>query len=122
MAWAALLISAVLEAVWATALAESAGFTKLFPSLVFTAALLVSLPLLAYAAKKIPMGTGYAVWTGMGAALTVAYAMLTGTEDLSPVKALFLVGIIGSVIGLKLAGTRKPARHDSENQPTGAHT
>jgi quaternary ammonium compound-resistance protein SugE len=107
MAWAALFISAFLEAVWATALGQSAGFTQALPTIVFIAGILLSFPFLAYAARKIPMGTGYAVWTGTGAALTVVYAMLTGTEDSSPLKIVFLTGIIGSVIGLKIAGTQK---------------
>lgn len=107
MAWAALLVSAAFEAVWATALGQSDGFTQMLPTAIFITALLLSIAGLGYAAKTIPMGTGYAVWTGIGAALTVAYAMITGTEDSSVLKILFLVGIIGSVIGLKVVGTRQ---------------
>jgi quaternary ammonium compound-resistance protein SugE len=58
---------------------------------------------LAFAMRDLPVGTSYAVWVGIGAVLTVIYAMATGDESVTPLKVLFLVGIIGSVIGLKLA-------------------
>jgi quaternary ammonium compound-resistance protein SugE len=104
VAWAVLLASAVLEAVWATALHASHGFTVLGDTIVFVVALTLSMLGLGYAAKHIPIGTAYAIWTGIGAALTVAWAMLTGAETASLLKALFLVGIIGCAIGLKLVG------------------
>ncbi|UYP19521.1 SMR family transporter [Rhodococcus sp. Z13] len=102
MAWIVLVLSGVLEAVWATALGRSAGFTRLWPSLTFGAALLLSMAGLAYAMRTLPVGTSYAVWVGIGAALTVGYAMATGTETASLLKILFIVGIVGCVIGLKL--------------------
>ena len=113
MAWFALFVSAVFEAVWATALGQSEGLTRPLPTFVFLTALLGSIIGLVYAAKKIPMGTGYAVWTGTGAALTVAYAIFTGAEESSPLKILFLAGIIGSVVGLKLIGTKAPPLGDA---------
>jgi len=103
MAWIVLIVSGSLEAVWATALDRSAGFSGLWPSLVFAVALLGSMGGLAYALKDIPVGTGYAVWVGIGAALTVAYAMVTGGETVSSVKIVLLVGLIACVLGLKLA-------------------
>ncbi len=103
MAWVVLVLSGVFEAVWATALGRSDGFSKLGPSLVFVGGLLVSMAGLAYAMRELPVGTSYAVWVGIGAVLTVVYAMITGAETVSPLKILFLVGIVGSVIGLKLA-------------------
>lgn len=102
MAWIVLLISAVFEAIWATALGLSEGFRHLGPTAVFIVALIVSMVGLGWAAKTIPIGTAYAVWTGTGAALTVAYAMLTGNETISVWKIVFLLGIIGAVVGLKL--------------------
>ncbi|MFC7880027.1 DMT family transporter [Isoptericola sp. NPDC057391] len=113
LAWAVLLASAVLEAVWATALDASHGFTVLGDTIVFVVALAASMLGLGYAAKHIPIGTAYAIWTGVGAALTVAWAMVTGTETASLLKALFLVGIIGCAIGLKVVG------HDDESAPEG---
>ena len=101
MPWIILLISAVLEAVWATALDASAGFTVLVPTLIFLVACIASMVGLASAMNSIPISTAYAVWTGLGAVLTVAYAMLTGGEQPGLLKILFLAGIIGCVVGLK---------------------
>ncbi|MGO0577093.1 DMT family transporter [Ornithinimicrobium panacihumi] len=103
MGWGILLVSAVLEAVWATALGASEGFTRLGPSIVFGIFCVLSLLGLAQAMKHIPIGTAYAVWTGLGAVLTVAWAAFTGVEPLTPLKVLFLLGIIGCAAGLKLA-------------------
>ncbi|UGT59119.1 DMT family transporter [Nocardia asteroides] len=102
MSWLLLVISGVMEAVWATALGRSDGFTRLTPSLIFAVALLASMAGLALAMRELPVGTAYAVWVGIGAVLTVAYAMLTGAESASVAKALFLVMIVGGVVGLKL--------------------
>lgn len=101
MPWIVLLLSAVLEAVWATALDTSAGFTLLVPSLIFLIACIASMAGLAYAMKSIAISTAYAVWTGLGAVLTVAYAMAVGNEQPGLLKILFLAGIIGCVVGLK---------------------
>lgn len=109
MAWTILLASAVLEAVWATALGQSHGFTRLVPTLVFLVALALSMAGLGRATREIPLGTAYAVWTGTGAALAVGVAMMTGGEEVSPLKILFLLGIIGAVIGLKLAPSPSPS-------------
>lgn len=97
-----LVMSGVLEAVWATALGKSAGLSKLSPSVVFGMALVASMAGLAYAMRDLPVGTAYAVWVGIGAVLTVVYAMATGDEPASLLKAAFLVMIIGGVVGLKL--------------------
>lgn len=101
MAWIVLVVSGVLEAVWATALGRSDGFTKLGPTAVFAVAIVASMAGLAYAMRTLPVGTSYAVWVGIGAALTVGYAMLTGSESASVVKVLLILGIVGCVIGLK---------------------
>ncbi|MBV6756480.1 DMT family transporter [Rhodococcus opacus] len=101
MAWIVLVLSGVLEAVWATALGRSEGFSKLGPSVVFGVALVFSMAGLAYAMRSLPTGTSYAVWVGIGAALTVGFAMLTGAESATPVKILLILGIVGCVVGLK---------------------
>ncbi len=103
MSWIVLVISGALEAVWATAMGKSEGFSKLAPSVVFLVALVVSMAGLAYAMRDLPIGTAYAVWVGIGAGLTVVYAMATGGESASLLKAMFLVMILGGVVGLKLA-------------------
>ncbi len=102
MYWLVLVVSGVLEAVWATALGKSEGFTRLTPTLVFAAAALASFAGLAYAMKGLPVGTAYAIWVGIGAALTAGYAMWSGDEPASAVRVLLLLGIVGCVIGLKI--------------------
>ncbi len=119
MAWIVLLISAVFEAVWATALGRSEGFTAVVPTVVFLVGLIASMAGLSWAMRRIPIGTAYAVWVGVGAALTVAYAMATGDEAFSMWKAIFLAGIICAVIGLKLVPPREPSRRplSPESEP-----
>ena len=103
MSWLVLVVSGVLEAVWAVALGKTEGFTRLGPSVVFVVAISASMAGLAYAMRVIPIGTAYAVWVGIGAALTVGFSMVTGEETVSLVKVLLLLGLIGCVVGLKLA-------------------
>lgn len=102
MAWIVLIFSGIMEAVWATALGKSDGFTKLGPTLVFIGGLILSMAGLAYAMRTLPIGTSYAIWVGIGAVLTVAYAMVFDGESASPLKILMLLGIVGCVIGLKV--------------------
>ncbi|NYJ01200.1 quaternary ammonium compound-resistance protein SugE [Nocardioides thalensis] len=102
MAWLVLVVSGVLEAVWAVALGRTEGFTRLTPSIVFVVAITASMGGLAFAMRTLPIGTAYAVWVGIGAALTVAFGMVTGDEAVSVVKVLLLVGLVACVVGLKL--------------------
>ena len=97
-----LIISGALEAVWATALGKSEVFTKLVPTIVFGVGLVASMGGLAFALREIPTGTGYAIWVGVGAALTVGYAMVTGAESASIIKVLLLLGLVGCIVVLKL--------------------
>ena len=103
MAWLVLVLSGVLEAVWAVALGRSEGFSRLTPSLVFLVGIVLSMVGLAYAMRTLPVGTAYAVWVGIGASLTVAYGMASGAEPVTLVRVLLLVGLIGCIVGLKLA-------------------
>jgi quaternary ammonium compound-resistance protein SugE len=102
MYWLVLVLSGVLEAVWATALGRSEGFTRLASTAVFAAALALSMGGLALAMRGLPVGTAYAVWVGIGAALTAGYAMWSGDEPVSVIRVLLLAGIVGCVVGLKL--------------------
>lgn len=102
MAWLVLVISGVLESVWAVALGKTEGFTRLNPSIVFFVAVTLSMGGLAYAMRTLPTGTAYAVWVAIGASLTVAYGMASGDEQASVLKVLLLVGLVGCVVGLKL--------------------
>jgi quaternary ammonium compound-resistance protein SugE len=102
MSWIILIASGVLEAVWATALGKSEGFTKLWPTVVFGVALILSMGGLAFAMRELPTGTAYAVWVGIGASLTVVYAMVFGGEQASLLKVLLVMGLVGCIVGLKL--------------------
>ncbi|MCZ2838283.1 DMT family transporter [Modestobacter sp. VKM Ac-2985] len=102
MYWLVLVLSGVLEAVWATALGRSEGFTRLGPTAVFAVGLAGSMAGLAYAMRGLPIGTAYAVWVGIGATLTAGWAMWSGDEQFSVVRVLLLAGIVGCVVGLKL--------------------
>jgi quaternary ammonium compound-resistance protein SugE len=103
VSWFVLVISGVLEAVWATAMGRSEGLSRVGPTLVFVSALAASMAGLAYAMRDLPVGTSYAVWVGIGAVLTVVHAMATGDEVVSMLKIVFLLMITGGVLGLKLA-------------------
>lgn len=102
MSWIVLIASGVLEAVWATALGKSEGLSKLWPSIVFVGALALSMIGLAFAMRDIATGTAYAVWVGIGATLTVVWAMITGDSDISWPRILLLLGLVGCIVGLKL--------------------
>lgn len=103
MSWIVLILSGVLEAVWATALGRSEGLSRPTPSIVFVVALALSMGGLGYAMRELPVGTSYAVWVGTGAVLTVGFAMATGEEAVSLLRVLLVGGIVACVIGLKLA-------------------
>jgi len=118
MPWAVLLASAVLEAVWASALSASEGLSRPVPAAVFLVAGALSMVGLSHAVRTIPIGTAYAVWTGVGAALTVTWAMATGTEQFSVVKVVLLTGIVAAVVGLKAIGSRVAPSPESA-QPEG---
>lgn len=101
MAWVVLVISGVLETVWAVALGRSEGFTRPGPSVVFGIALVLSMAGLAYALREIPVGTGYAVWVGIGAVGTAVFGMAVLGEPATVARFLCLALIIGGVVGLK---------------------
>lgn len=103
LSWIVLVVSGVLEAVWATALGKTEGFSKWPPTVLFVVALVASMGGLAYAMRDLPVGTAYSVWVGIGAVLTVVYAMATGEEPVTIGKLVFLTMIISGVVGLKLA-------------------
>jgi quaternary ammonium compound-resistance protein SugE len=104
MSWLVLILSGVLEAVWASALSRSDGLTRLGPSVLFGVALALSMCGLAFALRSLPPGTAYAVWVGIGAVLTFSYGMVSGAEPVSALRVVLLVGIVACVVGLKLAG------------------
>lgn len=101
-AWAVLLGSAVLEAVWATALGSGIGLDRPLATTVFLGALTASMLGLGQAMRTIPIGTAYAVWTGVGAALTVLWAMATGAQAVHWGQLALVAGLVGCTLGLRL--------------------
>ncbi|WBB57025.1 SMR family transporter [Verrucosispora sp. WMMD573] len=102
MAWIVLVLSGLLETAWAIALDRSAGFTRPVPSVVFAVTLVLSMAGLAYALREIPVGTGYAVWVGIGAVGTAVVGMVALGEPANLPRLLSLLLVVAGVIGLKL--------------------
>ncbi|EWM65325.1 MULTISPECIES: DMT family transporter [Micromonospora] len=102
MAWLVLVLSGLLETAWAIALDRSAGFTRPLPSAVFGVTLVGSMAGLAYALRDIPVGTGYAVWVGIGAVGTALVGMLALGEPVNLPRVACLLLVVAGVIGLKL--------------------
>lgn len=102
MDWFVLIASGLFEAVWATALGRSNGLRRLWPTVIFVVASIISLAGLAWAMISIPTGTAYAVWTAIGAVTTTVWAIGTGAERATIIKVVCLLGIIGCIVGLKV--------------------
>ncbi|GIJ77108.1 quaternary ammonium compound-resistance protein SugE [Micromonospora phaseoli] len=102
MAWIVLVLSGLLETAWAIALDRSAGFTRPLPSAVFAITLVLSMAGLAYALREIPVGTGYAVWVGIGVTGTALVGMLVLGESASLARIGCLLLIVAGVVGLKI--------------------
>jgi quaternary ammonium compound-resistance protein SugE len=102
MAWVVLIVAGLLETVWAVALGASKGFSRPVPTLVFAVALVLSMGGLAYAMRVIPLGTGYAVWVGIGAIGTALYGMAVLGDPMTAARVSCLLLILGGVVGLKV--------------------
>lgn len=102
MAWAFLCIAGLLEIGFAFAMKSSEGFTRLIPGVLTVGTGLSSVVLLSLALRTLPMGTGYAVWTGIGAAGTAILGIVLLGDSASPLRILCIVLILAGVIGLKL--------------------
>lgn len=101
MAWVYLVIAGIFEVVWAIGLKYSHGFTRLVPSVVTVVGMIVSFYLLALATKTLPIGTAYAIWTGIGAVGAVIIGILFLGEPRSMLRLMFLGCILVGIIGLK---------------------
>lgn len=104
MHWTYLLVAAVFEVIWAVGLKYVDGFTRLVPSVVVVIAMIASMGLLALAARGLPIGTAYAVWTGIGAAGTAIAGILLFGESASIGRIVCLVLIVSGVAGLRITG------------------
>jgi len=102
MAWLYLLIAGLFEVVWAIGLKYTQGFTKLVPTAITVAGMAVSFFFLSQSLKSLPIGTAYAIWTGIGALGTVIVGMIFFGEPREAVRLLFLLCIVGGIVGLKV--------------------
>jgi quaternary ammonium compound-resistance protein SugE len=105
MAWIHLFIAGILEIFWAISLKYTAGFSRLSPSLLTICGMIASFYFLANALKTIPVGTGYAVWTGIGAAGTAILGIFLFGESAAPARLVCIALIVVGIIGLKLTTT-----------------
>jgi quaternary ammonium compound-resistance protein SugE len=102
-AWTLLIVAGLLEVVWAVGLKHTEGFTRLLPSAITLTAMVLSIVLLARALRTIPVGTGYAVWTGIGAVGTALVGILVLGEPKGAGRLIAIGAIVGGIVGLKLA-------------------
>lgn len=106
MAWSVLFIAGVFECAWAFGLRYTEGFTRPVPTLLTLAAMGVSVWLLAVAMKSIPVGTAYAVWTGIGAVGVAVLGLVFLGESRDPLRLLCLALIVAGIAGLRLTSAR----------------
>ena len=102
MSWILLVVAGLLEAGWAVGLKYTQGFTRPLPSVLTAGAIVLSLFLLAQAARELPIGTAYAVWVGIGATGAALLGVALFGEPLTPGRVVSLVGLVLSLVGLKL--------------------
>ncbi|MDP6777571.1 MAG: multidrug efflux SMR transporter [Candidatus Latescibacteria bacterium] len=102
MAWALLVVAVVLEVIWAVSLKATQGYTQLRPTIVNVVALVLNLYVLAVVFKHLPMGTAYAVWTGLGAAGIVVFGIVYYGEAASAPRLACIGLIVAGVVGLKV--------------------
>jgi quaternary ammonium compound-resistance protein SugE len=103
MAWLYLTLAGLLEIVWAIGLKYTEGFTRIAPSLITIVAMVASVWFLALALKTIPVGTGYAVWTGIGAVGTAILGIVLFSEPATAARIACIGLIVAGIFGLKLA-------------------
>ncbi|EHW2702777.1 TPA: quaternary ammonium compound efflux SMR transporter SugE [Escherichia coli] len=103
MSWIILVIAGLLEVVWAVGLKYTHGFSRLTPSVIAVTAMIVSMALLAWAMKSLPVGTAYAVWTGIGAVGAAITGIVLLGESANPMRLASLALIVLGIIGLKLS-------------------
>lgn len=103
MPWFILLLAGLFEIAWAIGLKYTDGFSRPLPTILTVAAMLASIALLGLAMKSLPLGTAYAIWTGIGAIGTLIAGILLFGESLAPLRLLSILLIVAGLIGLKLA-------------------
>lgn len=103
MAWIFLTIAGLFEVVWASAMKQSDGFTKFWPSVITIAAMLVSFGLLSVSMRTLPLGTAYTVWTGIGAVGAFVVGVLAMGENASPLRIFAAALIVAGLVLMKVA-------------------
>lgn len=103
LAWIGLVLAGLFEVAWAVGLKHTEGFTKLWPSLGTAAAMITSFALLSQALRTLPVGTAYAVWTGIGAVGAATAGILFLGESASPLRVAAILLIVLGIVGLKVA-------------------
>ncbi len=106
MAWVYLMFAGLFEVGFASTLKLTENFTKLWPTLIFSVCILLSFLLLNRALRDIPIGTAYAVWTGIGAAGTALVGIFFYKEPATALRLVFLATLVGSIVGLKFASSQ----------------
>lgn len=109
MAWALVVLAGLFETGFAVALKQSHGFSRLVPTLAFGVCAAFSLALLSIALRSLPVGTAYAVWTGIGAAGTAVVGMIWLAEPAAVLRVVSIVLIVSGVVGLQLTAGGSPA-------------
>ncbi|MCJ2012255.1 quaternary ammonium compound efflux SMR transporter SugE [Methylobacterium sp. J-076] len=105
MAWISLIVAGLLEVVWASAMKQSHGFTRLWPTVIMAVAMLGSFGLLAFAMRSLPLGTAYMIWTGIGAVGAFLVGILVLGEEASAVRLLAAGLILSGLVTMKLASS-----------------
>ena len=103
MSWLILVIAGLLEVVWAVGLKYTHGFSRLTPSIITVVAMVTSVALLSWTMKTLPVGTAYAIWTGIGAVGAAVTGIILLGESASPARIVSLLLIVCGIIGLKLS-------------------
>ncbi|WP_170455114.1 DMT family transporter [Ruegeria arenilitoris] len=103
MSWIFLLFAGFLEIVWAVAMKQSAGFTRLWPTVVMGGAMVGSFGLLALAMRSLPLGTAYVLWTGIGAVGAFLVGVMFLGEALTPLRVIAATLIVSGMVAMKLA-------------------
>ena len=103
MAWIALFVAGIFEIVWATAMKQSEGFTRLGPSAITIVAMIISFGLLAAAMRSLPLGTAYTIWTGIGAVGTFAVGLAFMGEPVTPLRIIAATLIVSGLVLMRLS-------------------
>jgi quaternary ammonium compound-resistance protein SugE len=104
VAWIVLVIAGLFEVVWASAMKQSHGFTRLWPSVITITGMIVSFGLLSWSMRFLPLGTAYTVWTGIGAVGAFIVGIAVMGEAITPMRGLAAILIVSGLVMMKLAG------------------